>query len=243
MKLVKLMTIALAIITAAALGTAPTAFAVEPNLLPEGTEASPLSFEAEATKTSELKSEGKVVTCTTAPTKGEIGGKEFTPGRLGLVIIEFLGCESEKTECIGLEKGEATKHIKTHAIVHIWRGWLINAKGEEVLHDNVLVLLPLHVHFTCGFGLVLILVLGCVAGLLTPNKTLTKTAKLELKENEKKEGINDITKVENEKGEKIPCELKSARNEGAEAKALELATAEIKGFKQNGKEVEVLLMA
>jgi hypothetical protein len=235
--------LALAAILVVALGTATAAQAANPSVLPVGTEASPLSFTGKAKGVTKLIAEGRTVECREAPAEGSIGGREFTNGRLGLVIITFKGCVSSNTACTGLERAEPEGQIKVHAIIHIWAGRLVNARGEVVLHRAVIVFLPLHVHFTCGFGLVLVLVLGCVAALISNINRLARTLESNFIENEKREGINDITEVENERGEFIPCSLKTAFNEGREVNSLQTGESVAEKFKQGGREVEVLVMA
>lgn len=240
MKLSKLILAALGAATLVTLGATTAASAeTEPNLLPEPTAKAPIVFAGASILSIQFKAQGMTVGCETAGSNGE-----FTSPKSGLMIIEFHACASSGLKCTGLEGGEPVGQIKVHAEIALRRGRLVSASGTIVLHPAVIVFKFLHVHFTCG-GVVLALVLGCAAGLLRLVNELAKFPEYELKENEKKSGINDITEIEREsgKGEFEPCELRSAINEGKEASALLAGWFELKFFKQSGMSVEVLVMA
>lgn len=230
-----------AMVSAALLAAVASAPAAEPNVLPEGTEKEPLTSTGESAGGVLFKFErNKLMECTSAPGTGEM-----TSGKLGLLVIELLGCKdpSLKVGCEGLAINEPAEHIKVHAVFHVWRGRLVTKGGEAKLHPAVLVLLLLHVHFTCG-GLVLFLMLGCIAGLLNPVKKPTKELEVKFLENEKAEGINDITEVENEENKFIPCGATAAEDEGVEThEAVMIGTWKLKAIKRAGKEVEAEVMA
>ena len=81
-----------------------------------------------------------------------------------------------------------------------------------------------------------------MAGALTPENVLTKTLTVTLAKNGELND-NQIIKVEKEdlSGEGN-CELKSKTDEGAFALSALVTTQVLTGFKQNSKEVEVLVM-
>lgn len=242
MRITKILGATFAVIMVISALVAVSASAALPELLPEPTAKAPVSFTgiSKAGTVPTLKTEGKAVECTKAK-----GSGSATSPKLGTFTIVFEGCKetTASTKCTGLsDKTEG--NITTEGEFHVWRGWLVDSTGKEVEHKAVVVFLPKHVHFACVGGITLFLVLGCAAGLLNEPNVLVSLLTATLVENAKKTGVNDITLVENEKKEKIGCELKTSINEAAkESPSVEIATAELKEFKQNGVAITVLLMA
>lgn len=230
------------IVGASAAVAVPSASAGLPEFLPAATEANPVSFTGISKGKLEIRSEGNTVECEKAK-----GSGSATSLKLGRFAITLEGCKETTggTKCTGLsDKTEGTVTIEGE--FHSWRGWLINFKHEKILHKAVFVILPKHFHFSCFLGILLFLITGCGAVLWPSINILLFGWGLQWKAGEAGSGTentNDITLVENEKGELIGCALKAAVNEGKEAESVLAGLFEIKEFKQGGKEVSGLMMA
>jgi hypothetical protein len=200
--------------------------------LPEGL---PLASEKEPILAS--GSSGRVLIETASGTRLECqkgtGAGEATSPKLGKFVNKFEGCkESLGFTCSGLADPSGT--ISVEGQVHLWYGLL----SEKLVTASVL--LPQERHVTCSGGLVLLILSGCSAGLISETNKPLKTLKVAFLQTK---GHDDITRVRNEKGEWIECILKLSKNEGALEQFAEEGTAELKGFKQNSKEIEVEIMS
>jgi hypothetical protein len=202
----------------------------EPGLLPEPAEKTPVSFVGKVGKTTFETKGGTKVECS----KGEETGSA-TQLKLGTAEILYSECKSLLgVKCTGLEAKTAGS-ILVKGTFHLWYGFL--SKEEEVLHTTI-TFLPNETHFSCAGTLIVLR--GCVAGLLKPINEETKVLTAEFTQTK---GVNDITKVLNEKLEKIPCNLETSLSGGAFEQAGAQLTEELSAFKQGGKEVSVEVMA
>lgn len=200
----------------------------KPLLLPEPTAESPIAFTGKLGKVVVETKAGTKVECTS----GEDSGS-FTKAKLGTFETVYHGCKSTGVACNGLaDKAEA---ISVKGDIHLWYGFLAKEKG---LHTTVTALLK-EAHFTCG-GLVLIVLKGCLAGLVKPTNKKTKATTVEMTQ---EKGVNDITEVLNDNSEKTSCKLEAAKSEGAFEQAGGQMSEEGEKFKQGGKEIEVEAMA
>lgn len=239
MQRVKILGLAFMAVLALSAVVSASASAAKPEFLPEGTEANPITFSNKGgAGTLETKG-GSKVSCTSTESSGSI-----TSLKLGKFDVLFLGCTTAGKKCTGLNDKTAGS-ILVLGTVHLWYGLLKTTK--EDLHIALVFLLE-HVHFSCGFLAENIDVLGCVAALVKEANKLVKSleVKFESALNAKKEvekGINDITKVLNEKNEEIPCTLKTKVEAGAEEQSSEITSEKAENFKQGGKAVEVLIMS
>jgi hypothetical protein len=239
MRRIRLLTVALAgMLVLGVMAFASMASAVElkdpTGILPNPTAVKPVTFEIAQVNEGTLETlSGKKVKC--AKLKGSGEAKEL---KLGTITLTFEGCKDEVgAECIGLAKGEAKETIVTKGEFHVVWGLLKNAFVPAI------TVLPEHTHFTCGFGLVLVLVLGCVAGWVLSTDKLVKEFELHFQIEEKTKGDPDIPefkKIGELKEEK--CQLLTSVNEGAEESSAILQLVKLKGFKQGGVSVEALLM-
>ncbi len=178
-----------------------------PEILPEGTATEPVHFNFVQDSTSTIETlSGKIISCT------KLSGKSLVEKlKLGKFELLLEGCETEKTPCTGLNKGEESGKIAAKGDFHSWYGLL----GKKLV--NSLVFLPEHTHFTCGFGLVLVLVLGCIAGeVLGKLSELLKTVDLHFLREKGTKGDPDIPEVLNDEGKFIKCQLSISVNEGTE---------------------------
>ncbi len=201
----------------------------KPLLLPEPTAASPITATGKS---------GKVVLETKGGTKVECGKGEdtfsATKFKSGTFDVLFSECKSALVKCMGSEDKTAGS-ILLKGEFRLWYGFL---SKEEVLHTS-LVLLPKETKITCG-ELAKVTLKGCVASLLKPLKEKTKVLVAEFAQTK---SVNDITKVLNEKSEKVGCSLEASVNGGAFEPTGAQLTEELAGIKQGGKEASVEVMS
>jgi hypothetical protein len=161
-----------------------------------------------------------------------IGQVSSTSTKKGTFNISFENTKTPLgTACTGLGDAESglvlmsgTYHIRDYK----------NAAKE--LKIAILYLLK-PVHFSCGT--LLVIIRGCVAGALTPEKMLTKTLTATLSTGN---GDNNIIKVLNEGNTaEENCELTISENEGAFSLTALETTQQISEFKITGA-VEALVM-
>lgn len=221
--------------------SATSALAAKPELLPEATAEKPITFVDSSGVVILRRLNGTGFDCETSTSTGS-----FTSLKLGTFKIVLEKCKDSgaKITCTGLND-KTSGNITIEGEVHLWYGLLKSTKTD--LH-TAFVLLPKHIHFSCG-GIELILILGCVAGLVKEvNKFVKKLETVfESATNEKGEaipGVNDITSVLNEKGEWVKCILTADTNEAAEEVQMALlSTDTFEKFEQNKKAIEVLILA
>lgn len=203
-----------------------------PNILPLGTVANPLEFKSSSAKSTFGSG---VLSVTSEKSEGEGSG---TSEKLGSFHVQFLESKSSVLgTCTGA--GDAAGTILVLGEYHIR-----SFKEGTLLMTAVIFLLPASdtVVFSCGNPATTIEVLGCVAGALTPESTLTKTLTATLGVTGKD---NNIIKVENESltGEEN-CELLANINKEGYKLSSEKTTQTLSGFEQGSplKAVEVLVM-
>ncbi len=243
MQRIKLLTLALlGVLALSALAFTATSSAALPEMLPEGTAKEPIHFKIEQDNVGTLETLGGTqVSCAKLSGEGLI--EKLKLGKLSLVFKE---CKETLfgTPCSGLIKekeDEPSGQITAKGEFHSWYGLL-----EKKL-VNAVVVLPEHTHFLCDNGLILVLVLGCVAGeLLGKLAELLKSIDVHFLRAKGTKGDPDIPEVLNEEGKFIKCELKTAINEGTEESSSIEQLALLKGFvKLVGgvpKEITALLM-
>jgi hypothetical protein len=226
-KRIKLLGIAIIAMLSLTAITAATASAEkQPNILPTGNGATPLTF----TSKSGTSLFGNGLLKLTSP-KSE-GSGAGNAEKLGTFDILFLGVKdalgrtctglSDKVEGSVLATG--TFHIRDYKL------------GAELRVAQIALLRE--VHFTCGT--LLVVVRGCVAGDLTPKEGLTKILTVTLK---KEANDNTIIKVLNEENTaEENCELTSSTDEKPFELSSEETTQELEGFKKGGAATEVLVM-
>jgi hypothetical protein len=225
MQRLKLLVAALMAVFALGAMVSATASAEElPNFLPLGTEANPVIGIGKSGAGTLETVGGKTVKCTSSTSTGEATGP-----KLGRFDILLLGCESSGIKCTGL-KDTTAGSVLVKGTFHIRR--LLT----EVKHVYIAFLIE-HVHFSC---LILILVLGCKAGLLLSPNVLSSTLILHLKQ---KAGVQEPTEIASESGSTDEkCTLSIKIGAGAEEQAGELAEGEAEKFEQGGKSVTALVM-
>lgn len=230
----RLKSLGVTVVTLFALGgiTSASASAALPNFLPLGTEANPVTFTAKSGKGT-LETVGK----TKIECEKDTGSGSVTSEKLGKFTTKFEGCKEPKNglTCTGLAD-KVAGNITTSGTFHVKR--LL----PEATHVYI-AFLPEHTHFNCEAGIIkiLILVLGCAAGLLLSPNILTKQLVIHLKQ---KEGIQEPTEYSNDevtKDEK--CSLTTKVGAEAEQQSGELAEEEVENFEQNKVKVEALVMA
>jgi hypothetical protein len=224
----RLKILALSLMAVFALGAmaSATASAEElPNFLPLGTEANPVTFTDKSGAGTLETVGGKVVKCTSDTSTGEV-----TAPRLGKFDVLFLGCESSGIKCTGL-KDTTTGSVLVKGTFHI-RTLLTEKK-----HVYVIFLIE-HVHFSC---LLLVLVLGCAAGLLLSPNVLSSTLTIHLKQTK---GVQEPTEIASEGSGSTDekCTLSTSIGGGAEEQSGELTEDTVENFEQGGKKVTALVM-
>lgn len=199
--------------------------------LPEMLPGAGVTFTNKASEALLVTLIGEEVLCKKVTSKGEI-----TSPKLGKVTFVFEGCTEHKggTTCTGLSDKTAG-NITVEGEFHFWYGFL----GAEKI--PALVVLPKHTHFSCAGGLVLVLVLGCVAGWVLETNKLVKVFDVHFQQSTP--GDPHIPTVLNENNEQIKCELLTSFNEGAEESSAEVVLGEVEGFKKGVENITVLMDA
>ena len=208
---------------------ASLAQAAEPNILPEGTAAAPLTAES-SSGTSVFGS--SILEVSSAKSEGTLSGNS---PKLGSFQVQFLESKNVATgvKCTGLSSLDGTGVILVQGTFHIR-----DYKAAGALKTAAIFLL-LPVHFSCGPTLVI--VLGCVAGALTPESTLAKTLTVTLAVSGKDNTI--ITVLNEANSAEEACQLLFAAEGGSTFKlSSEATTQTLTNFKKGGAAVEVLVM-
>jgi hypothetical protein len=233
-KRIKLLGIAIIAMLSLTAITAATASAEkQPNILPAGTGAAPLTFNSSGGTS--IFGNGLLKLTSPKSTGSGAGNEE----KLGTFDILFEGVKDALGRtCTGLfnsstKEGDLTEgSVLAKGTFHI-RDYKL---GAELRVTQIALLRE--VHFSCGT--LLVVVRGCVAGDLTPKEGLTKELTVTLK----KEGAdNTIIKVLNEANTaEENCELSSSTDEKAFELSSEETTQTLTGFKKAGAATEVLVM-
>jgi hypothetical protein len=205
----------------------------QPNILPTGTAAGPLTF----TSSSGTSAFGNGLLKLTSPkSKGTGAGNA---AKLGTFDILFEGVKDGLGRtCTGLFNSETKEGDLTEGSVLVKGTYHIRdyKLGAELRVAQIWLLKE--AHFSCGA--LLVVWRACMAGDLAPREVLAKELKVTLT----KEGVdNAIIKVLNEENAaEENCEPSSSTDEKAfELSSLE-TTQELSGFKKAGAATEVLVM-
>jgi hypothetical protein len=231
MKRLKLLGLAVFAVFALSACAAATASA-ETSFLPEGTEAVPVKFKA-TSGAGKLTTKEAEIACLSDSSSGEITSK-----RLGKFEVEFKDCEEPKlkVKCSSLE------HTPDSVGILSWMGEFHLRMGLTSQPLGIVALLILHVHVLCS--ILLLLILGCMAGSITPiNGELTKTATISFKvKGGAEKNINEITTVDNEaETEMETCKL-TVEQGGVSSQAGDETTEELEKFEKGGVATNILIM-
>jgi len=230
MKRSKLLGLAfMAILAFASIGAATAAAETLPNVLPLGTEAAPVTFNSESGESvfgtkglAEVNSKTSLGTSKSTGTEGNAGTFSQT---FYTVKQPLLGT------CTGTGAASGTVPVS---------GSYKDVDADLASKLIVAVLFLLNtVNFSCGSTAVT--VAGCVAGELTPLKTLSKTLTVTLATTGSPEN-NVITSYLNAKSESTSCLLLAKVGAGSTELSAQKTTQTLSGFKQSGAAVEVLVM-
>jgi len=214
------------VLALSSIASATASASVKPQFLPEATAKVPIVFtDKSGISHFEIKG-GSVVTCQKDTSTGEVLGL-----KLGEFDILFLECESLGIACTGLAD-TVSGSILVLGEFHVWYV-LLSTK----LQTGIAFLLK-EVHFECGK--ILLVIRGCMAGLVKPLNKKTNSLITELKQ---EKGVNDITQVLNEEEKLIGCKLETSINSGVFEPTGAETVEEMVEFKQNGKAIEVEIMA
>jgi hypothetical protein len=112
-------------------------------------------------------------------------------------------------------------------------------EGTNLRIADIILLLP--VHFECEGG-ILVVVLGCLAGALTPENVLTKTLTNSYVKNGTRNDNVIITVLNETNTAEEACQLLASENSGTFKLSNFVSTQIVSGMKQNGAEITVLLM-
>ncbi len=217
------------LVAAAALGAtvaAPAHAAIKPQFLPEATAIVPIEFTDKHEKTHFEEKNGFQINCEKGTSTGKVTGL-----KLGEFSTTFTECKTAGlTSCLG--SGNKAEQITLKGAFHVWYVLL------SATLQTGLVFLPSETKIECGKTLVLLR--GCMAGLVKPLNKLTKELLTEFKQTK---GVNNVVEVLNEEEKFIGCKLETSRN-GAEFEQAGVETNDtMNTFKKEGKAIEVEIMA
>jgi hypothetical protein len=226
MKRMKLFGISLVALSALSIGVA----SAESSFLPEGTVANPVKFKF-TSGAGILTSAKSEVKCTSAA-----GTSEVTSKTSGKFSIEIKGCEEPKLKikCASLNTEDKLGTISATGTFALRMG----LTGQSL---KIIAHLFEHIHILCS--IVLLLLLGCLAGSISPINSLVSEATLTNKvKGGTEKSINEITTVDNE-AETGMEEGKMTIEQGGESSQAGLESTETaSGFEQGGKVVNGLIM-
>ena len=220
----------LALTAVVLLGTSATsASAGEPKILPEPTEASPLSGTGTAGKLLFETASGTKLECEKATGKGE-----FTGANDGRGEASVTGCKSTGFSCNspGAKSGE----IILKDEIHYWAGFL----GKELIAVSV-ALITKNLVIECT-ALVKMEKRGCTAGQVPPsslNKKI-KSVSATLKQTKGKQEITEILPPKSKTT--IKCVGEISINGGKFEEIGQEGSGTTENFKQGGKALEIELM-
>jgi hypothetical protein len=230
----RLKLLGLALVAVFALSAAVTAVASADNatysILPEGTVAIPLNFEAISTEGKFETLSKKVVKCAS-----DKATAKATSERLGTFRIEFKECEEPllKVKCADLNHTDAEGIIVVEGEFHLRMGLTSQPLGIIAFLINPAV------HFLCS--IVLFVVSGCVAGEIEAGalNTLVSELGVLLKQ---AGGENTISSIDNDAQTAMEtCALSSKQGNGTAETAGEETHEVLKSFTQGGNSVTTLI--
>jgi hypothetical protein len=231
MKLTRTLIGTLMLIAVLGITSAPALGTIKPQFLPEATAKVPIEFTDSHGITHFEAKGGFQINC-----KNGTGTGKVTALKLGEVTTTYTEClTAGKTPCLGT--GGKPEQITIKGPFHVWYV-LLSGKLQPGL-----VYLPTEAKIECGKTIVLLR--GCMAGLVKPTNVKTKELVTELKQ---EKGVNDIIEAysEEEKEGKpvvIKCKLETSIN-GLEFEQTGSETVDtMSGFKKEGKAIEVEIAA
>jgi hypothetical protein len=206
------------------------AAATLPNLLPEATPASPITAVSKSGKSTFGSS---VLTLESKKSTGTLTANSL---KLGSFQVAFEETESIALGvlCTGLSSLDKTGVVLVQGTYHI-RDY---KNGAALATAAIFLLLP--VHFTCAGKL--FIVLGCVAGALTPENVSTKFLNITLTKTGNNNNIITVLNEAAEPGKEEACQLLIAEGTVTFKLSAEATTQELSKFEQGGKEITVLVM-
>jgi hypothetical protein len=230
MKRIKFLGIAVVALLSLAVSFAASASAATiPNVLPGGTAAAPVTATAESGKTEFGNGLIKVTSTTSTGTQSGNSTKS------GAFTNKFKGVKDSLGEACKGEKDTEAETVTVSGTFHIadYKEGGVTLRVATAFSLN-------EVNFTCGS--IAVKTVGCVAGKLTPENTLTKTLTVTLARNG---SLNDnqIVTILNQPNEANElCQLLAKTGSGALELSSQIQTSTVTGFKQSGAAVEVLVM-
>jgi hypothetical protein len=211
--------------------TLAQAAATLPSLLPEATPASNIT----AVSKSGVSTFGHagILELESTSSAGTLTGNSL---KLGSFQIAFKETTNIATglPCTGLSSLDGTGVVLVQGTYHI-RDFKENS---TLLVAATFLLLP--VHFTCAGKL--FIVLGCVAGAVTPESVLTKFLVINLAKNGTLSDNLIITVLNEANTAEEACQLSFGEGTNTEKLGFEVTKQEISKFEQGGKEITVLVM-
>jgi hypothetical protein len=211
----------------ALVGTA-TAAAAEISILPEATEANPISFKISSGKDTFAIAGGTFsIKCGT-----DEGTGTFTSRRHGRFDVLLLSC----TTAGGLVKCTGLNDTVSGSILFTGSFLLRRGPGGSGVRMRIE---PNETHIECSTTLILFR--GCIVATVTPTGIRTSVITVTLKQ---KEGKDEETTILNEAETGTEeCALKAKEGEGAEKSGGQEDTWSFSNFEQGGIAIEVEVMA
>jgi hypothetical protein len=197
--------------------------------LPAPTSEKPVKFTGTSGKGTFSTASGTSVHCESDKSTGSLSSE--TAGSFADTFEKCAGPLSGTCTGLTLASGtigiEGTLHLDTAKV------------GEASV--AVAAILPKEIHFTCTVSGIetLILVKGCVAGVLNPLDKAANTFQLVMSG---KEGKQEITKVAPSETEEVECKLEDSLSGGKFEAISEESADELDGFTQGGKSIEGEIM-
>jgi len=207
----------------------------KPSIIPEATEARPISFSAKSGATTFEEERGLgAISC-----RKDTGTGLFNAAKAGTYSISFSECTAPIVgECTSSEAAKGT--ISTTGTFKLR---FLTKVAMEKHEKAVVAFLEQRVHITCGAVSVLVSS-GCLPGALSPVDKKLKSTEHYTVRLEGKGGRQSSTKILNEAGTaEETCELKASENGGAERPADLNTTEEISQTEQGGRSIETEVSA
>jgi hypothetical protein len=146
--------------------------------------------------------------------KGEFTGTA-TSKRLGGIAIQFLESSLGGKECKTEGDGAGVILVKGE--------WHLVPRPGSTTDPLIAILIP-RFHINCLFLNILVLIQGCILGLITPAGKDTTAYALNIKAPENKQ---ELLKFLNDEGKEVLCNLKAQVGTGAETEEVSQETKEI----------------
>jgi hypothetical protein len=236
MRLFRLLGLTFIGLVAIACAISTNATATEIKILPEASETNPIKFKFKS-GASVFEQQGSSYKVKCASDKGS---GEWERNRRGPFSLTFEKCLASAFGvlflCTGLSATENSSNIPMSGRFIAERINMLDIAITFVINQ---------IHYTCvnsGLGIsVLIRGRACIAGLILPVNTRTKTYTIKEKETK---GADEITEVLNEaETEDEKCVFEESEGTGAFTSAGMESTEEMEGSEQEGHSIETELMA